>query len=395
VAEKQMVQKILVYRRSLLPLSETFIKEQVLAYGRWRGILVGMRRARGGLDLDGLDHVLLRPDHPGVFDRFSWKVNGTLGSVPPHVRRRLGAQGASLLHAHFGTDAPDAWRLARAIGAPMLVTLHGYDINIHREWWEAGHGGQAMQDYPDRLLRLASEPAVRFIAVSEVIRRRAVAYGIPAEKVMVRHIGVDRVGFAPGGRPVAEREFRVLFVGRLVEKKGCEYLIRAFAQVQRQIPDASLVIAGDGDRCDDLRRLAGQLGVGVGFRGALSGAAVRQELHLARVFCLPSVTAANGDAEGLPIVLLEAQAAGVPVVTSAGDGEAVRDGVTGFTVGERDIDALAARITTILTNSELASAMSAAGPRFVAETFDIRHCTDALERCYDDTIEHGEYRRAG
>ena len=86
--------KVLVYRRSLLPLSETFIKEQVLAYGRWRGVLVGMRRARGGLNLDELDHVLLRPDPPGVLDRFSWKVNGTLGSVPPQVRRRLSGERA-------------------------------------------------------------------------------------------------------------------------------------------------------------------------------------------------------------------------------------------------------------------------------------------------------------
>jgi glycosyltransferase involved in cell wall biosynthesis len=180
----------------------------------------------------------------------------------------------------------------------------------------------------------------------------------------------------------------VLFVGRLVEKKGCEYLIRAFAQVKQLVPDASLIIAGDGVLRGELSQLARQLGVRAQFRGALSSDEVAQELHLARVFCLPSVTAANGDAEGFGIVLLEAQASGVPVVTSAmgGASEGINEGVTGFAFRERDVDTLAARLVELLTNDAIAASFALAGPRFVSQRFDLHRCTEALEALYDHTL---------
>jgi glycosyltransferase involved in cell wall biosynthesis len=378
--------RVLIYRSSLLSLSETFIKEQVLAYRRWRGTLVGMRRVSAGLRLDGLDLCLLRPDHPDLVDRIFWKFALMSGTLPPHVVEAL--TGASLLHVHFGPDALEAWPLARVLKLPMLVTLHGYDINIERDWWEAGHGGRAMRKYPLRLLELAQHPSVRFIAVSDAIRRRAISYGIPVDKLTVHHIGVDITKFAPGGRPIDERERRVLFVGRLVEKKGCEYLIRSFAHVQQALPDASLIIVGDGHMRDKLKQLARQLGVHAQFRGALSSAEVQKELHVARVFCLPSVTAANGDAEGLPTVLLEAQASGVPVITSARGGveEAVCEGTTGFTFQERNVDTLAARLCELLRSNRTARSMAAAGPRFIAEKFDIGCRTAELELHYDKYI---------
>src|ERR1019366_3200949 len=104
------------------------------------------------------------------------------------------------------------------------------------------------------------------------------------------------------------------------------------------------------------------------------------------VFCLPSVTALNGDAEGLPIVLLEAQASGIPVVTSAlgGNHEGIVHGETGFTFAERDVDELAARVSELLVDDQLATRMGAAGPTFVARKFDMRLCTRDLESLYDD-----------
>jgi glycosyltransferase involved in cell wall biosynthesis len=184
------------------------------------------------------------------------------------------------------------------------------------------------------------------------------------------------------------REPRVLFVGRLVEKKGCEFLIRAFAQVTKVVAHACLVIVGEGELRPQLETLANVLGVPVQFRGGLSSAEVQGELQLAKVFCLPSVTAANGDAEGLPIVLLEAQASGVPVVTSAkgGSGEGIRDGVTGLSFAERDTDALASCLIRLLTDDMTLRAMAFEGPRFVSQSFDLSLCTDALEELYDNIV---------
>jgi glucosyltransferase len=146
-----------------------------------------------------------------------------------------------------------------------------------------------------------------------------------------------------------------------------------------------LVILGDGPLRDPLRGLAEELGVATEFIGAQPASRVVRELELARVLCLPSVTAHNGDAEGFGLVLLEAQASGVPVVTSAlgGVSEGIREGITGFGFRERDVDSLAAHLTRLLINDALAHAFSLAGPPFVSEYFSLSHCTAALEALYD------------
>ena len=386
-AARQEQKTVLIYRNSLLPLSETFIKGQVMAYRRWRGLLIGKEDVHG-LSLEGMNVRLLKPVRSYYLNKIWWRISQSLGKVPSRVIEDLKRELPSLLHVHFGLDAIEAWPLAAALDLPMVVTLHGYDINIDRQWWEAGHWGARLRHYPKRLLELSRQPRVHFIAVSNIVLRRAINFGIPKEKISVRHIGVNPRKFAPGGRLITKRERRVLFIGRLVEKKGCEYLIRAFAKVQNVIPDAFLVVVGDGDLRRQLQRLAQQLGVRAEFRGALAEAQVKQELETARVFCLPSVRAANGDAEGLPLVLLEAQASGVPVVTSAraASSEGVKRDITGLIFAERDMDVLASHLITLLTNDTMSISMSRAGPRFVADKFDLHRCTEALETLYDDVL---------
>jgi glycosyltransferase involved in cell wall biosynthesis len=377
---------VLVYRDRLLPRSETFIKEQILAYRKWRGILIG-RRSLSELSLEGLDVRLLRPVvRSDLLSRVWWRISRGLDSLPFPIVAQLRREEPSLLHAHFGVDAIHAWPIARALDLPMVVTLHGYDINIHREWWEAGHWGGWFRHYPRRLLELAALPRVHFIAVSEAIRRKAIDFGIPADKVSLQYIGIDIRRFTPGGPQITHRERRVLFVGRLVEKKGCEFLIRAFAEVRKIVSDASLVVVGEGDLHRPLEELARQLGIQVEFLGALTSAEIRHELSLARVFCLPSVTAENGDAEGFGLVLLEAQASGVPVVTSArgGSAEGVHDGIGGLIFPERDIAMLATQLIRLLTDDGCATSMALAGPIFAAENFDAERCTQSLERLYDE-----------
>ena len=379
--------KVLVYRSELLPLSETFIKEQILAYKGWEAVLIGMR-AVNELPLDGLDVRVLRPHRAGYLNRLRWKISRMRYSIPSSAVNMLKRVHASLLHAHFGPDALEAWPIARALDLPLLVTLHGYDINVDREWWEAGHGGAALKDYPARLLNLAQEPRVHFISVSDAIRRRAILFGIPEDKISTRRIGIDLTKFVKGRCPMVDRQPRVLFVGRLIEKKGCEYLIRAFALIQRIVPSALLLIAGDGDQREKLHKMATDLGVRAEFRGAIPHSAVLDELKLAKVFCLPSIIAKNGDAEGLPIVMLEAQASGVPVVASASGGmiEAISEGVTGFAVPERNVNAIAAKIASLLTDHSLADSMATEGPKFIAHNYDINLCTQRLEALYKEII---------
>jgi glycosyltransferase involved in cell wall biosynthesis len=380
--------KILVYKTKLLARSETFIKEQVAALERWQGVLVGVTRTNNGLDLGGIEVRLLEDLKRTRWQRFRWRLARHFDRAPPGVVERLEAEGAQLLHIHFGTEAVNIWPVAERLGIPVLVTLHGFDINTRREWWESGKGGSWMRGYPRRLLHLAESPKVRFIAVSEAIRTRAIEFGIPAEKVIVRYTGIDLQKFTPAGEPIDRRARRVLFVGRLVENKGVAHLIRAFAKTREAVPDAELRIIGDGPLRAGLEKLAEALGCPVQFRGSQPPESVKTELDGARVFALPSVTIANGNSEGLGMVLLEAEACGVPAVTSSrgGAGTAVIDCKTGFTHAEGDEERLASALIRLLTDDDLAREFSRAARRHVEHHFDIRQCSHALEATYDEIV---------
>nr|WP_246571848.1 glycosyltransferase [Bradyrhizobium liaoningense] len=342
------------------------------------------------LPLDELEIRLTGSSGSGFGRRILSKAQRVLGAVPAKVVNELKTENALILHVHFGTDAIDAWPIARALKLPMLVTLHGYDINTHRDWWEAGHGGLRMRLYPQRLLRLARHPDVSFVAVSKALRQRAIDFGIPSEKISVHYIGIDTIKFSPGPTAIRDRALRVLFVGRLVEKKGCQYLIEAMALVQRKLPAAQLIVIGEGPLRKELELMAAQLGVNVIFRGARSSTEVKQEVDTSRILCLPSITARNGDAESFGLVLLEAQASGVPVVSSAlgGAAEGIREGITGVSFPERDTKRLAHILGNLLDNEERLGKMAQQAEHFVTTEFDLRRCTQQLELLYSSVLSN-------
>src|SRR5690606_19092489 len=120
-----------------LPLSETFIKEQALALKRWQPVLVGEERVPQGLSLEGIESRLLPPP-AGRLQRWLYRICRRLWlPYPPHLAA-LRAIDADLLHAHFGPDGVALAPYARALGLPLLVTLHGYDINMESAWWHSG-----------------------------------------------------------------------------------------------------------------------------------------------------------------------------------------------------------------------------------------------------------------
>jgi glycosyltransferase involved in cell wall biosynthesis len=375
---------VIVFRSNLLGLSETFIQNQLLALKAWKPILVGQQTVNKGLPLNDLDVRLLPDAHserlPRIVHRYCQRFNYP---YPPH-RKFIQNIRASLIHAHFGFEGTHIWPIARKLKIPLVVTLHGYDINIRREWWESGQGGKFRLYYPRQLLLMANASNVHFIAVSEAIRRRAIEFGIPEEKISVCYIGVNTERFKPSGLPLLQRKKRILFVGRMVEKKGPLILINAFAKIHAQSPDTELVMVGDGPLKDKAIQRAQQLHLNVTFTGALPSHEVRAQLQQARVFCLPSVTAANGDAEGLPIAILEAQSCGVPVITSARGAvqEAVLNRVNGYCVPENDTNQLAASLLELLSNENQLLEFSRAGITHTQMKFDINSCTQQLENLY-------------
>lgn len=370
------MKRVLVLKAAWLSLSETFILDHLRSLRSFKPVIGGSVWMDAGLDVSAYPQLRLPVSRIGVgLEHLGW--------ASKRVREDIAAIAPDVVHVHFGDDAVRYAPYLKAAGKPVFVTLHGYDIQQDRSWYESGQGGWTKCSYPSKLLKLA-DSGVRFLAVSEAIRRRAIAYGIPETAVRVQYLGVDTERFSPGPIAVPERPKRILFVGRLVEKKGATYLLAAFAQVLKAVPEARLLIIGDGPERAALMAQASVHGEAVTFAGAQPSHVVRAAFDTARVCCLPSIRARNGDAEGLPIVVMESQACGVPVVASAeGAQEAVRHGETGFLFPEKDVVALAAHLIDLLRDDALAGRMSAAAVAHMASHFRLFDRTRILETIYE------------
>ena len=170
-----------------------------------------------------------------------------------------------------------------------------------------------------------------------------------------------------------------------MEKKGCEYLLRAMQVLQRAHPLTELTVIGDGPLRSSLEALAQELKIRCQFRGTQPPASVREALRNAKVFCVPSVTAVNGDCEGLPTVLAEAQAMGVPVVSTIHGGipEIVVHGVNGLLVPERDHESLANALSILLSDEGSWQSFHHAALERIERHFDLADADGALEKIYN------------
>lgn len=362
----------LIFRKRILPWSETFIAAQSGAMTRYAPVLAGYARDAGGAAYLADRPVLLLEDH-SWFPALEKLLLKSRGRVPRRWLRAIAATHPAIVHAHFGSGAQPAAAIARALGVPLVVTYHGMDITV----------ASRTEAEADRR-RAAFAAADRVIAVSHFIADAVRAAGCPPGKVVVHYIGVDTARFTPGTTPRSPHE--VLFVGRLVAKKGVIHLLRAMAEARRSVPQAELVVAGDGPLRAELEATAAALGVPARFLGVQTPEQVRTLMQRAAVLAGPSIADARGNAEGLPITFLEAQACGLPLVvsTSGGTGEGVVHGETGFLFTPGDEAALAAHLRTVLGDPELRARLGAAARAHVERHFDLLRQTAALEALYDE-----------
>lgn len=374
------MKKVLIFRDKLLPYSQTFIKSQAEALKNWDYMYL-TSKVTHQLPIDECRVILI----PKILkDKFVQKNFGFLYRYfYKRFIEKLKGMNFDLLHAHFGTDAIKVAEIAKNLNIPMVVTLHGTDINVYREVWESGAKGKSKKHYPAKLLALAQQNNVYFIAVSQAIKDRAVQFGIPVGKIMVSYIGVDLSRFKLSGNP--QNSSSVLFVGRMIENKGVKLLLKAFEKVHLIVPHAKLVLIGDGAELDVCREFANKLGLPVDFLGVRTPQEVIYHLNNSRIFCLPSYTIEDGASEGMPIVVLEAQACGIPVVTSArgGSTEGIIHGNTGFAFPEKDVEKLSEYLIELLLNDALVERMSINAVAHIREKFEIHECTRLLENIYN------------
>jgi colanic acid/amylovoran biosynthesis glycosyltransferase len=365
---------VVVYTHSLLEPSMTFVLSHAEALRRYGCVFAGSHRVRGLALPEDRVVTANRGGISGLAREYLFRRFGMAGHMATELRKFR----PSLVHAHFGLSGPAALALAGSLEVPMIVTYHGRDATITPEQARRSRRGREYLRGSQRLIQGAS----LIIAVSDFIRARLLDQGCPASKVVTHRNGIDVNFFRPAGR---RRESFVLFVGRFVEKKGCEYLVRALGRLREKGLPTRAVLIGDGPGRPALERLVGQAGADVAFTGFLALTQVRDWLEKASVVVVPSVTAANGDSEGLPTVILEAQAMGTPVVATrhAGNAEGVLEGQSALLVDERDVAGLAEAIEFFLTNPAAVESFGANGREFVKSRFDIGAQVAGLERIYD------------
>jgi glycosyltransferase involved in cell wall biosynthesis len=275
--------------------------------------------------------------------------------------RELAAGGWDLVHAHW--VVPNALVAAPLVGAtPLAVGLHGSDVFLAER--------PLVRHWVGRALRRTK----LLTSCSPELARRIERLGFPPERTRVIPYGVDIRLFAPdpGRRSIWRRLLGIpeaaplaLSVGRMATKKGYHVLLPALDELLRRAPDLHLVLAGGGDRLEEFQHAAERFGDRVHLPGPVLHDALPDLYRAADLFVLPAVHDAQGNVDGLPNVILEAMASGLPVVASAISGIplAVDDGATGRLVPEGDGGALVEAVAALIAAPETCRAMGAAARR--------------------------------
>jgi colanic acid/amylovoran biosynthesis glycosyltransferase len=292
--------------------------------------------------------------------------------LPASARARLYAsylrrQAIKVVLAEYGPVAAEVDEGCMRAGVPLVVHFHGYDAFRHdvlSTYGEAYHS-----------LFRRRRPIV---VVSESMRWQLIALGAAEDQVFLNPCGVDLELFQPGE---TERGL-VVAVGRFIDKKAPELTVLAFSKVLERVPEARLVMIGDGPLRPAVERVISGLGVEdrVRLLGAQDHAHVVELMRRAAVFMQHSVVAPSGDREGTPVVILEAGAAAVPVVATRHEGiaDVVTDRETGLLVEEGDVNGMAAAVADLLSDQERARQLGQAARSRIEEKYSMQASIDGL-----------------
>jgi glycosyltransferase involved in cell wall biosynthesis len=296
----------------------------------------------------------------------AWQLFYFLEAVP--IWRQIRRAGLPHVHAHFTSPAADVAMVIAELG-------NGSD---GPSWSFSAHGAD-IQETDQARLTDKIRSAQHVVCVSDYGRSQLMAISDSAQwpKITVVHCGVDTGAFPvrPGerrdGRPV-----RILNVGRLVAVKAQAVLLEAIALVRRQGVDVKATIVGDGPLRASLPETARALGIedSVDFPGSVGQDDIAAYYRNADLFCLPSLR------EGVPVVLMEAMASGVPVIASRimGIPELVEDEATGLLVAPGRADLLAEAIIRLARDHELCHRLATAGRERIATDYEVRGCARQL-----------------
>ena len=286
-----------------------------------------------------------------------------------------------IVHCHFGNLGPVGLELLRqgATCGKLVTSVRGADITSH------------LKEQPDVYKELVKAGDL-FLPISDFFKQKLVAEGCDPDKIVVLRDGIDinRFSFRPRCRNEGEPT-RLLFVGRLEAKKGIFFAAQAVAKTVQAGHKLVFDIVGDGALRGDLERLIEEQGIGdaVTLHGAQPQNRLLEFLDNAHILIAPSVTAPNGDQEGIPNTVKEGMAVGLPVLSTLHSGipELVEEGVSGFLVPEHDTSALTERLVYLLEHPECWAQLGRAGRAKIEAEYDIEVLNDRLVELYQQLAQ--------
>lgn len=274
------------------------------------------------------------------------------GWINRDVARWLRTSGATAVLAEYGPLGANIAPACSLAHIPLVVIFHGFDAYQ-----------QNTLDKHKHLYRNLFATSALIVVVSEPMRQQLIDLGAHPESLVVNSCGVDPILFSQADPASTDPHF--LAIGRFVSKKGPMHTIRAFALVHQAVPSSCLTMIGTGPLLEHSQALAAELGLRdvIHFLGACSHQTVQTQLKQARAMVQHSLRCPSGDQEGTPVSLIEAQMAGVPVVSTrhAGIPAVVLDGETGYLVAEGDVDGMAEAMIVLAHDPQLAARMGTAG----------------------------------
>ena len=369
---------IIIYKDTILPRSETFILNPAESYERYVPLYLGSLRVPG---LPMPEARVITVNGSGRIGRIRQALklrllghNGVSAAA-----ERLRAYKPALIQAHFGIGAINLLPLVEKLQIPLIVYYHGYDATITDEF-------ASQNQYTRRYLRMLPqliEQTSLFLTHSDFLREKLIERGFPADRIETHYVGVEAATEAP--LPLEEREPVIFFAARLVEKKGLSFLIEAMRRVQKQHPECELVVAGSGPLAEAMKQRANAYLTKVRFIGWQTPAQIADWMRRVRIFCMPSVAAANGDSEGFGMVFIEAQRVGTPVVSFAHGGipEAVAHERSGLLAPEHDVNTLAQYLLRLYEDEALWRQYSQAAYDRTLNDFNLKTLAHRLEDRYD------------
>jgi colanic acid/amylovoran biosynthesis glycosyltransferase len=372
--------------RSYLFRTGSWIHAQISHLTRYQSLVITTRKMN--LDIFPVERVYSLSDLNGVNRFFQRQYAKFISSYYPFFLKVLKESKVSLLHSHFGNRGYFDLTLKRKLSIPQLTTFYGHDVSLlprEEKWRER--------------LKVLFQHGDLILAEGNYMKKTLVALGCPDAKVRVQHLGIDcgKIPFIPR-KPADDGKVKIMIAGTFREKKGITYALEAFAKLASTYKNAEVTLIGDAGRSQreiNYKREINtiirnrKIAERVNYRGFLPYPEFIEEAQHNHIFLSPSIHPSDGETEGgAPVALIEVSAYGMPIVSTfhCDIPEVVLDGVSGFLVPEKDVDALAERLEYLITHTELWESMGRAGRRHIEEEFNIVKQAAKLETLYDSLL---------